>query len=197
MSEWDEYAAEWDNNEDVKIYSEKAFDSLKKHLNIEGKEWENARVLDFGCGTGQLTAKIASFVKTVAAIDSSSKMIEILNQKGIKNITAQSGNLSNQLIKSNPIYSEKFHLIVSSSVCGFLPDLSAALKLLASLLKPKGTFVQWDWEASGKPGEFGLTRTQILGSYKEAGLEVVRLKPEFSLANQGNIMPVLMGMARV
>ena len=39
------------------------------------------RVLDFGCGTGLLTEKIAPLVNEIVAIDSSPKMIEVLRKK--------------------------------------------------------------------------------------------------------------------
>ena len=48
MSEsWDDYADDWDTNQDVITYSEKAYDSLCQLISLDG-----LRVLDFGCGSG-------------------------------------------------------------------------------------------------------------------------------------------------
>ncbi|MCH8334286.1 MAG: class I SAM-dependent methyltransferase [Proteobacteria bacterium] len=39
---------------------------------------------------------------------------------------------------------EKFDLVVASSVCSFLPDYNSTLRDLSSALKPGGLFVQWE-----------------------------------------------------
>ncbi len=73
---WDEYAEGWDSNPDVIKYSQLAFDSLSSHYDLSG-----LKVLDFGCGTGLLTEKIASIAASVLAVDTSSKMIKVLMNK--------------------------------------------------------------------------------------------------------------------
>ena len=78
---WDEYAEEWDSNADVITYSQKAYDSLCETVNPEGLD-----VLDFGCGTGLLTEKLSPIVSKIVAIDSSEKMISILNKKQLTNV---------------------------------------------------------------------------------------------------------------
>ncbi len=44
---WDEYASDWDANNDVKAYAKNAFETLCDTINFNG-----LNVLDFGCFNG-------------------------------------------------------------------------------------------------------------------------------------------------
>ncbi len=48
MSEWDEYADQWDGDERVIHYSQQAYQSLTQAINCNG-----LTILDFGCGTSR------------------------------------------------------------------------------------------------------------------------------------------------
>lgn len=186
---WDEYADGWDHNEDVIAYSEKAFRSLLDAVDLAG-----LKVLDFGCGTGLLTEKIAPLVKEVLALDTSEKMVSVLTDKKLHNVTTVSEELSESLIKKNRLFSKKFDLIVASSVCSFLPDYEKTLALLKSLLAPGGIFVQWDWLAI-EDGS-GFSRETISSAYAEVGLKLLAIDQPFSLESSEGKMQVLMGIAK-
>jgi len=188
---WDEYAEGWDSNEDVIEYSEKAFRSLLDAVNLSG-----LRVLDFGCGTGLLTEKISPKAREVLALDSSEKMVFILTEKKLHNVTAVSKELSENLIRESKLLSEKFDLIVASSVCSFLPEYEKTLDLLKSLLVPEGTFVQWDWLATEENSDFGLSRETIANAYNKVGLQLQALGQAFVSSSSEGDMPVLMGIAK-
>lgn len=192
MSEgWDEYAEGWDSNEDVIEYSEKAFRSLLDAVNLSG-----LRVLDFGCGTGLLTEKISPKAKEILALDPSEKMVFILTEKKLHNVTAVSKELSENLIRESKLLSKKFDLIVASSVCSFLPEYEKTLDLLKSLLVPEGTFVQWDWLATEENSDFGLSRETIANAYNKVGLQLQALGQAFVSSSSEGDMPVLMGIAK-
>ena len=157
---WNDHAAGWDHNGDVKLYAVKAFATLDAHVGIRGADWRSKRVLDFGCGTGLLTEKIAPYVKEVIAIDTSDKMIAVLKDKYLGNVRAIHADI---LVGDVPIAADwlaDFDLICASSVCGFLPDYIGAVTTLTGLLKKGGQFVQWDWQASSDE-DFGLTEPQV------------------------------------
>lgn len=192
MSEgWDEYAEGWDSNKDVIEYSEKAFSSLLDAVNLNG-----LRVLDFGCGTGLLAEKISPLAKELVALDSSAKMISILHAKGLPNVMIVQQELSKNLISENKIFSEKFDLIVASSVCSFLPDFETTLARLKFLLAPAGLFVQWDWLKTGDSNDFGLSQKKIITTYDKVGLKPVSLEKVFSVESPQGEMPVVMGIAK-
>ncbi|MDE3270866.1 class I SAM-dependent DNA methyltransferase [Pseudoalteromonas sp. G4] len=187
---WDEYADGWDTNEDVMLYAENAFKSLRQFTNLSGM-----RVLDFGCGTGLLTEKIAQSAADVIAIDTSAKMIDVLNAKSLTNVTALSLELSEHEIKNNPLLREGFDLIVASSVCAFVPDYQYILALFKRLLKQNGTFVQWDWQRN-EQDDFGFTPDMISQGYENANLLVENVTNAFSLTSNNSTMQVLMGIAK-
>ena len=184
MSEsWDEYAAGWDDNESVNLYSQKAYESLSEIIEI---------ILDFGCGTGLLSEKMAPLAKKIIAIDPSSKMIAVLESKKLPNVTTISKNLSEDSINQQ----DQVDLIVASSVCSFLPDYEATLVLIKSLLVPNGLFVQWDWLATEKHPDFGFTQERISSALKKSGFSHVSLSRPFSISSSEDVMPVVMAVAR-
>jgi predicted TPR repeat methyltransferase len=192
MSEsWDDYADDWDSNSDVIEYSKLAFNSLVKRLELSDKE-----VLDFGCGTGLLSEQIAKTASKVLAIDSSSKMIEVLENKNISNIQTLTCELSKETIKNNSQFDTKFDLIVASSVCAFLPDLETTLNDLKSLLKEDGLFIQWDWKTTTSAPDFGFDEEKLKTIYKNVGFEIRELNTEFSMNSEKGSMDVIMAIGQ-
>lgn len=188
---WDDYADGWDSNSDVIEYSNKAFDSLCEFISPEG-----LNILDFGCGTGQLTEKIARVASSVVAIDSSPKMIEVLENKDIRNVNSLSCVISSNSINESPIFESGFDLIVASSVCAFVLDYEKTLSDLKLLLKEGGIFIQWDWKRTIEDDDFGFTNEIIKNAYSNVGLSLVRVSEEFSITSDAGTMQVLMGIAR-
>jgi len=190
-TEWDKYAEGWDSNNDVIAYSEQAFMSLSDSINLHG-----LRVLDFGCGTGLLAEKISPIASELVALDPSEKMISILADKKLPNVTVVPAQLSKNLIAENKLFLYKFDLIVASSVCSFLPELESTLVLLKSLLVQGGTFIQWDWLATEGHSDYGLSRETIESAYEKAGFKLQSLEYVFSLDSPDGDIQVLMGIAK-
>jgi len=193
MSEsWDDYAEEWNDNEDAILYSRKAFKTLVDQINLEG-----LNVLDFGCGTGLLTEQISPLANKILALDLSKKMVSILNNKNLHNVTTFSEPLSEDFINKNTSLQNKFNLIVASSVFGFIPEYESILILLKLLLAPDGILVQWDWLSPSKESDFGLSEKKVKSAYKETGFELISVNKPFSLTgSKGSTMTVLMAVAK-
>ena len=188
---WDDYAEEWDTNCDAISYSEKAYKSLIKETNIKGK-----RILDFGCGTGLLTERLPPLAHNIVAIDTSRKMISALLSKKLPNVTALSKPLTPELIMNNSIFSNKFDIVVASSVFSFIPNYDSILKLLKSLLVADGLLIQWDWLSPDSNHDVGLSETTIKQSLNKAGYIQVTLTKPFSLSTKKGNMPVVMAVAK-
>ena len=188
---WDNYAEEWDTDADAISYSKKAFESLIKEINIEGET-----ILDFGCGTGLLTERLSPLASSIVAIDTSPKMIAILQSKKLPNVTSLTEPLTSELIENNYAFINKFNIVVASSVFSFLPDYDAILKLLKSLLVTDGLLIQWDWLSPDSNPEFGLSETTIIQSLNNVGFKQVALTKPFSLTTEKGNMPVVMGVAK-
>ena len=192
MSEsWDEYAEGWDSNADVILYSRKAYDSLCEILDLEGID-----ILDFGCGTGLLTELLSPTPNRILGLDSSEKMISVLENKHLSNVDTLITELTEDTIKSNVALQSEFDLIVASSVCAFLPNYESTLRLLKTLLKPNGIFVQWDWLKTDGDSDFGFTEEMVETAFVQVGLESLSITKAFSLESKEGVMQVLMGVAK-
>lgn len=189
--EWDEYAEGWDGNSDVISYSNKAFTTLSDVLDIK-----DLRVLDFGCGTGLLTEKISPLAKEVVALDTSNKMISILNNKKLGNIVALSEELTKNLIKEHGVFTRSFDLVVASSVCAFLPSFEETLLVIKSILKPNGIFVQWDWLSETGDENSGLSKERVMEAYSNSGLKLHILSEPFAMSSPDGELKVLMAVAK-
>ncbi len=73
-----------------------AFQQLQKPI-----ELSNLNVLGFGCGTGLLTQIMAAHKKSIVALDSYEKMIQVLNNKNLPNIQCLTGFLTEQGIQEH------------------------------------------------------------------------------------------------
>lgn len=195
MSErWDEHAKNWDQDERVRHYAEQAFASLIKQVNVRSNEWKNKRVLDFGCGTGLLTEKLAPLTGEVIAVDTSPTMIDVLRGKKLRNVTAICADIDDHAVRSSAPWFSEFDLIVASSVCGFLPDYERTIGVLSQALSASGYFVQWDWLSSGED-ESGLTMDRVSNALDIPDLRCIHVGRAFTVTFDGEQMPVLMGVA--
>ncbi|MGF1469571.1 MAG: class I SAM-dependent DNA methyltransferase [Sandaracinaceae bacterium] len=195
-NEWDEYADGWDADPAARAYAEAAFDSLTATLATRGSSLVDARVLDFGCGTGLLTERLSGVGARVVALDLSSKMLAQLDAK-----VADGGwTHVRTLVGSHPeatALGETFDLVVCSSVCAFVPDYPGTVAALAALLRPGGLFVQWDWELDPDADEpYGLTRDGIRSALERAGLVDVGVETAFERPIGDMVMRPLMGVGR-
>ena len=187
---WDDEAETWDDDPVVRTYSRAAYRSLVEHLSGAGVSLEGAAVLDFGCGTGLLTAAMAAHAREVVGYDLSAAMTAKLAAKNLENVRALSGHLAEHDLGL-------FDVITCSSVCAFLPDYPATVVELTRLLAPGGTFVQWDWELDPSAEEaFGLARGDIERALREAGLQDVAVRVGFREPVEDMLMAPLMGTGR-
>ncbi|WP_407330450.1 class I SAM-dependent DNA methyltransferase [Enterovibrio sp. 27052020O] len=181
---WDNMAAEWDSNEAVIAYSEKAFLSLGEVTKTKG-----LTVLDFGCGTGLLTEKLSLDAALITAIDPAPKMVGVLAQKGLSNVHAIVGVVDEVFVRERRQSGERFDLIVASSALAFVPDYPETIALLAMLLANNGLLVQWDWEKSESSGA-GFMPSEIEEAYTHAGLNLVSTSHPFSMGDMRVLMAV-------
>lgn len=91
------------------------------------------RILDLGCGTGQLTAKIALAGAEVMGIDRDPQMIEkaSLNYPHIQFAVADARNFHVQPVDA----------VFSNAVLHWIPEPDAVVRCIKQALKPGGRFV--------------------------------------------------------
>ncbi|MEF3254695.1 MAG: class I SAM-dependent methyltransferase [Deferribacterales bacterium] len=97
-----------------------------------GKNWIMA---DFGCGTGLLGFQFINIVKCIDMIDTSSKMLEKVNEKVEHlNLHNKISTLMMDIEKTDSTY-YKYDLIVTSMSFHHIPDIISALSKLKNMIK--------------------------------------------------------------
>ena len=194
-STWDQHANHWDQDSLVRHYADNTLKSLTERMDFSDGAWRSKRLLDFGCGTGLLTEKLAPLFNEVIAVDTSPNMIDVLNGKNVDNVTAVCADIDDMASGSPAPWFRDFELIVASSVCGFLPDYETTLGVLSRALNKDGRFVQWDWLSSGDDAS-GLTMERVSIASAKAGLASIYIGNAFTMTIEGEAAPVMMGIGQ-
>ncbi len=196
-NEWDEHAEGWDGDAAARAYAVAAFESLREVMDQHDRALHGARVLDFGCGTGLLTERLVSSGATIDAVDTSSAMLAVLETKITERKWTEVSTVSSlddpRLVERAATYD----LVVCSSVCGFLEDYPGTMQELASLLRPGGLIVQWDWERDDTEVEpYGLSRGEIEQTLRGAGFDSITVDTAFAVELGEHTMRPLIGVGR-
>ncbi len=137
-------AAEKFWNSSAKNYdrTEERFEYIHRRSRENAKRLLEAAdvVLDYGCGTGTTACELADQVKEIQAIDISSSMIEIANDKAIasdiKNVSFKQGDIFDDG------YSEaSFDAILAFNILHTVPNPQDVMRRIHDLLKPDGLII--------------------------------------------------------
>lgn len=97
-------------------------------------------VLDFGCGSGAITNKLAKEVNAIEAIDISSGMLEFAQnqaeENAITNINYRQVSIFDESFKD-----ETFDVILAFNVLHYIEDMPNLIARINGLLKPNGIFI--------------------------------------------------------
>ncbi|HAS3026262.1 TPA: class I SAM-dependent methyltransferase [Vibrio parahaemolyticus] len=187
--DWDGLAKNWESNPATEQFAQSVFAQLQQLTQLDG-----IKVLDFGCGTGQLSQLLSPIVKDIVALDASEAMIEELDKKELLNVEPVVDALSRGLVAQHPAFRGQFDLVVASSVLAFVDDVESSLDIAHSLLNEGGYFVHFDWVAESEQDGFTLSRSE--NALSNAGFVDVEAKKVFDITSHGQTMSVLMGAGR-
>ncbi|MGR5458642.1 class I SAM-dependent DNA methyltransferase [Vibrio alfacsensis] len=187
--DWDGLAKRWESNPATEQFAQSVFAQLQQLTQLDG-----IKVLDFGCGTGQLSQLLSPFVKDIVALDASEAMIEELDKKVLLNVEPVVDALSRGLVAQHPAFRGQFDLVVASSVLTFVDDVEMSLEISRSLLNKDGYFVHFDWVAQSSKEGFTLAKSE--SALLTAGFNDVESKKVFEITSEGETMSVLMGVGR-
>ncbi|HCG6640220.1 class I SAM-dependent methyltransferase [Vibrio parahaemolyticus] len=187
--DWDGLAKNWESNPATEQFAQSVFAQLQQLTQLDG-----IKVLDFGCGTGQLSQLLSPIVKDIVALDASEAMIEELDKKELLNVEPVVDALSRGLVAQHPAFRGQFDLVVASSVLVFVDDVESSLDIAHSLLNEGGYFVHFDWVAETEQDGFTLSRSE--NALSNAGFVDVEAKKVFDITSDGQTMSVLMGVGR-
>ncbi len=97
-------------------------------------------VLDYACGTGVVTYKIAADVKEVHAIDTSARMIDLAKERAREREVANV-HFARKTIFDEGLEKESYDVILAFNILHLLEDARKAVQRASELLKPGGLMV--------------------------------------------------------
>jgi 2-polyprenyl-3-methyl-5-hydroxy-6-metoxy-1,4-benzoquinol methylase len=123
--DFDKEAAQWDENPGrVKLVKDVS-NAITLHVPLNN----SMRTMDFGCGTGLLTFRIAPLVGSVTGVDSSQGMLDILRTKiskqKISNVTTSFIDLD-----KGDVLADNYDLIIKGSSISGLTERKCVRHLL-------------------------------------------------------------------
>jgi ubiquinone biosynthesis O-methyltransferase len=164
---------------------------------------DGLRVLDVGCGDGELACELATRGATVTGVDSSGAMIEAAKYRSAQ----QGSDIAFQVSRAEnlPFRDDEFDVVTAITILCFVKDAAPVFREIARVLRPGGRFVigelgKWSiWAAArrirawlGSPlwrlGRFRTAR-ELRRLAESAGLGVEEIRgavyyPRFRLAAQ-------------
>ena len=114
-----------------------------------------AQLLEFACGTGLTTLRLAPHAACVRGIDISPKMAAIALEKatGLPNVEITNTDLFDPALEPG-----SFDVVTAFNVLCYIPDLPAALARIRELLKPEGFFLSATDCLGSRPSKAGFQK---------------------------------------
>jgi len=137
MSEWDKNA-EMRHQQIIKTIDVSYHRILVPTIMRLAGSIKNRTVIDVGCGSGYLTAKLAAEASHVVGVDPSKEMIKIAKREYGGASRLEFYNLSIEDFSKH--YHSKFDVAVSNMSLITIPNLDVALATISSLLQSNGIF---------------------------------------------------------
>jgi len=189
---FDKQAAEWDENPLRIKRTQTIADFICEKIPLN----KQFTVLDYGCGTGVLSFRLADKVASVCAADISEGMLAEVRKK----ITA--GDMKNievvnfDVVKDKPL-KRSFDLIVSAMAMHHIPDTLTAITKLASLLKGGGWIAIADlcaedgsFHPQGIAVHNGFEPEEIKKYFETAGISSLAFQNIFEIDKNNRTYPV-------
>ncbi|TPX48566.1 hypothetical protein SeMB42_g01501 [Synchytrium endobioticum] len=145
---FDEKASSWDQRPEILDVADQVAKAIRETLSLDAKQ---ATLLDFGCGTGNVSFALCPYIKSALGIDASNKMVEIFNQKAkLRNLEAFASIAvdiaTEQGYQKLKELNQKFDIIQSTSVFHHISDLNLVVARLATLLSANGSLLVVEME---------------------------------------------------
>lgn len=138
MSHFDKRAQNWDSG-DIRVNGAK---TIADAINVKIALKDDMDIMDFGVGTGLLGFEIATRVKKVYGVDTSTQMLKKLKEKNTPELSIEP---INQDIVKNPL-TQTFNGLVSSMTLHHVENLKAFFDVIYKNINENGFIAIADLE---------------------------------------------------
>ncbi|MEN6426162.1 MAG: class I SAM-dependent methyltransferase [Phycisphaerales bacterium] len=174
---FDKEAAAWDENPTRVRLANDVADAVSRHVALRA----DMEVLDFGCGTGLLTLRLAPLVRSITGVDSSQGMLDVLAAKTAKQNLPNVRTLHLDLDRGD-VLPGPCDLIVSCMTLHHIERVDSLLGEFHNTLSPLGHLCIADLDSddgqfhSDNQGVFhsGFDRHELRRIFAAAGFEEIR-----------------------
>lgn len=142
---FDNKAAEWDANAVRAELADGVARAIIAHMPVA----KPANALEFGCGTGLVTTRIAPHCARLTAVDSSSEMLRMLSEKIAASSIANVKPLHLDFSRPEEAagLDKNYDFVYSSMTLHHIPDTASFLRELVGHISPGGTLAIADLDA--------------------------------------------------
>jgi SAM-dependent methyltransferase len=175
--DFDREAAVWDENP-ARV---KLADDVAAAISRLAPLSAGTTALDFGCGTGLVTLRLAPRVRSIIGVDSSQGMLDVLVAKVARGKLANVKTLRLDLDKGDALPGS-YDLIVSSMTPHHIEHIDSLLRQFHEALSPSGRLCLADLDSEGgrfhsdNQGvfHFGFDRPVLRKAFVDAGFENIQ-----------------------
>lgn len=192
-SRFDAAAAEWDKGDLRQRIAVETSDTILKKVPLD----DGMDLIDFGAGTGLLTYRLIPYVRSITAVDTSPKMLEVLESKSSPEHTIKTACCN---IIDMPLDAQ-FDGIISSMAMHHVDDTGRFLETLHNHLRPGGFIAIADldkedgsFHSHGNDGvfHFGFERDALKNLARSAGFESVGFETALTINKPDGSYPIFL-----
>ena len=181
MNRFDEAAKTWDTKPSSLAMAKTCVENINKIIKLK----DNAKILDYGCGTGLVAFSLSNETNLVVGMDNSSGMVEQFNKKAnelnYSNIKALKHDIDEEDLKEN-----EFDLIITSMSLHHIKNANIFIKKAYEALKKDGFLCINDLDKEdgtfhkkhNNDGifHFGFDKNELITIVKDVGFKITDYK---------------------
>lgn len=200
MSVFDEKAATWDDDPEKVERARVVAETIRSAVPVP----PDARVLDFGAGTGLLSEQLAGHVGALTLIDPSGGMRGVAAEKVSSGRLPEGTRIWDLDLAADPVPAEKFDLVVTLMTLHHVDDVPGVLAAFAELLAGGGRLAIVDlvaedgsFHGEGFGGHNGFDPGDLAEKLTGLGLTDLEVRGDFyGVEKDGSRYPLFLLTAR-
>ena len=194
MTDFDAIARGWDEVQGRKERAEVVAKAIRREVNPSN----NMSALEYGCGTGLLSFALQHFLGSITLADSSSGMLEVLQEKIVANAITTMKPILLDLV-NDPLPFEKYDLIYTLMTLHHITDTQSILGKFHSMLNPGGILCISDLDKEDGTfhthefhGHHGFDRQELTELLVNADFKNIRFTTPYIVKKDARAFPLFL-----